>query len=158
MIVTLLNQSQIRMPRRFLGPWIRNCLRLLSKENSFLRQFKPRSELTIVFVDPKVSARLNKTYRQKSSATDVLSFSGTSPSFLGEIVICPEIIRSQARKLNISFERLCGYVALHGILHLLGYEHEASKRQREQMFALQDELFEFLCNKFRAGKNKRHLF
>ncbi len=100
---------------------------------------------SIEAVSKKEIARLNKKYIGKNSPTDILSFPTFSeevlakinfskPIFLGEIIICPDVIREDSHKDGVSYDREMTFVFSHGILHLLGYEHS------EEMFALQDKV------------------
>ncbi|MFH1841498.1 MAG: rRNA maturation RNase YbeY [Candidatus Nealsonbacteria bacterium] len=93
---------------------------------------KEKTNLSIAFVEQKRIKELNKRYRGKDKATDVLSFSNQeakipAPEGLGEIVICPQKVR------KISFNKELSRVLIHGILHLLGYDHEKSKKEAELM-------------------------
>jgi probable rRNA maturation factor len=68
--------------------------------------------------------QLNARYRGKNSATDVLSFAADEPGFLGEVVIASGVARRQARDAGHSVQVELRVLALHGLLHLLGYDHE----------------------------------
>jgi probable rRNA maturation factor len=88
-------------------------------------------EVTIAVVPDTRSRTLNHTYRGKDSATDVLSFPGgpvaRSPrpaAFLGDIVIARGVARRQAREAGHSESTEWRVLALHGLLHLAGYDHE----------------------------------
>lgn len=85
---------------------------------------KERKNLSIAFVAPGEMRKLNKKYRQKNKATDVLSFNLDEKNYLGEVVICPEIVKD-----DIEMAR----VLIHGILHLLRYDHERTKKQAREM-------------------------
>jgi probable rRNA maturation factor len=91
---------------------------------------QPPTTLSIVLVEPQEMRSLNLRYRQKDYATDVLSFLYGSDEiegspFLGEIVIAPEVAVKQAIRHHISPEKELRKLLLHGILHLLGYDHES---------------------------------
>jgi probable rRNA maturation factor len=81
-------------------------------------------EFTVLFVTAGKMVQLNLKFRRRKYATDVLSFSaGDAPAasnYLGDIVICPEV----ARRNSKSFVRELKILVLHGILHLIGYDHE----------------------------------
>ena len=93
-------------------------------------------EVSLVFVDNDHIKRLNKTYRGLEEATDVLSFAMgegdaipfdldfPEPAMLGDIVISLEQAQKQAVDYNHSLKREISYLTVHGILHLLGYDHE----------------------------------
>ena len=96
------------------------------------------SSLEVVFVGPRKMRSLNHTYRDKDYATDVLSFRYRSESqegmnFLGEIVIAPEVARAQALRWGSAPEREIRKLLLHGILHLLGYDHETDHGEMNRL-------------------------
>lgn len=102
-------------------------------------------QLSVVLVDAVEMKRLNKVYRGKDSVTDVLSFNLGGVSDPGpksnEIVLCWEEINRQAQNNKKSFNYHLIYLLIHGILHLLGYEHEGVREEdSERMFALQASL------------------
>lgn len=68
--------------------------------------------------------RLNARFRDKDYATDVLSFPGDGPGLLGDIAIATGVAARQARRLGHSETTELRILALHGLLHLLGYDHE----------------------------------
>ena len=80
--------------------------------------------LSLVFVSREEIKKLNKKFRKKNRATDVLSFNLNEPKHLGEIVICPDVVKENARKIGVSAKSETMKVFIHGILHLLGYDHE----------------------------------
>jgi probable rRNA maturation factor len=141
MQVQLLNHSDVRMPRKFLQKWTT----LIAKELHPATSPKQRSllvrELVVVFLDTADARKLNRQFRQRNYATDVLSFAPTDGTQLGELVICPQVVRRQALEHGWSFQIELSYMVLHGVLHLLGYDHEGSARQARRMFALQDKIF-----------------
>jgi probable rRNA maturation factor len=84
------------------------------------KEGKEGKDLSIALVGQKKIRELNKNYRKKDKATDVLSFEYDS---LGEIIICPEVVRKNAKEFNSTFKKELTRVLIHGILHLLGYDH-----------------------------------
>ena len=89
----------------------------------------PEAELSIAFVDPDEIKRLNKDYRGLDSPTDVLSFPQAAddtggPHLLGDVVISPQVAEEQASKYHHSPEKELVILLVHGILHLLGFDHE----------------------------------
>lgn len=111
-----------------------------------------KRQITVLFLNEKPAAALNKKFRKKNYATDVLSFSENDlresvfrdPSILGELVLCPQVIAKQAVDHGLTFRQELGYMLIHGWLHLLGYDHEKSPRDAKKMFDLQDAVFERL--------------
>jgi probable rRNA maturation factor len=99
---------------------------------AWLRRVAPARARGVVSVAVVSDARvreLNRTYRRKDYATDVLSFPNTSPSrgpqgFLGDIVIARGVASRQAHDARHSEQTELRVLALHGLLHLLGYDHE----------------------------------
>jgi probable rRNA maturation factor len=93
----------------------------------WLARIAPRSARGSVAIailpDSKVKA-LNRKYRRKNKGTDVLSFPGTG-TYLGDIAISRGIARKQAKLLGHSLGVELRVLALHGLLHLLGYDHES---------------------------------
>jgi probable rRNA maturation factor len=102
-----------------------------------------RGEVAIALVTDAHSQKLNSQYRHKKSATDVLSFPSGGPApnpgprppdpgsrlrsaFLGDIVIATGTARKQARDAGHSYQAELRVLALHGLLHLLGYDHDSA--------------------------------
>ena len=88
--------------------------------------------LSIANVDKKKSRELNKKYRNIDKATNVLSFSLTKNS--GELVLCPDIIKSETKKFGKTFEKLVGFLVIHGMLHLKGHEHSSTMDKLESKY------------------------
>lgn len=90
-------------------------------------------ELAIRIVDEPESAELNRRYRGKQGATNVLSFAGTEPStalgadgrLLGDLVVCAPVVAREAVAQGKSIDAHWAHIVLHGALHLLGYDHES---------------------------------
>jgi probable rRNA maturation factor len=85
-------------------------------------------ELTIRIVDEEEMRQLNQTYRQKTGATNVLSFPFEAPAhiplnLLGDIVICASVVKQEAHAQNKSLDSHWAHMVVHGVLHLLGYDH-----------------------------------
>ena len=107
------------------------------------------AELSVTFVDKVEIQQINKMYRDKDKATDVISFALEEdepeitgiemPRVLGDIIICTDVAQEQADSYGHSFERELGFLALHGFLHLLGYDH-MNEQDEKQMFGRQDQI------------------
>lgn len=91
-------------------------------------------EVEVIFVDDREISRYNRTYRGKDSPTDVLSFpvEGDFPfQPLGSLIISVETARRQAEEMGHSVEEEIQILFLHGLLHLLGYDHETDNGEME---------------------------
>ncbi len=99
-----------------------------------------KKEVGIVLINAKAMRELNKKFRNKNKVTDVLSFSGDD-TFLGDIVLCVEQIKKQAAEHGLESSEEFSYLVLHGLMHLLGYDHEENEVQAKKMFRIQDKLF-----------------
>lgn len=143
MEVLIVNESKHAVPRKFIAEWMKQ-VHLELKRRRILKGPKGADELTLVFLDKKSAQKLNKEFRGKDYATDVLSFDSMDPSSLGELVVCPEVLKRQAKEHHLSYQHELGYMLLHGVLHLLGYDHETSEREAKEMFKIQDAIFEKL--------------
>jgi len=102
---------------------------------------KKNINLSIAFVGPSRIKNLNKKYRRKNYVTDVLAFGENGGLGLGEIVICLQEVKKNAKKYALSFEKELINCLIHGILHLLGYEHEKSKEEMKKMRKKEEEYF-----------------
>ncbi len=89
--------------------------------------------VSLAFVDKEEIRKVNKKFRKKNRATDVLSFLLNEKQCLGEIIICPEIVKKNAKEYGVSAKEEMLKVFVHGILHLCGYDHEKSKKEAEEM-------------------------
>jgi len=91
-------------------------------------KIKLRSAISIAIVSSEEIKSLNKKYRKKNRPTDVLAFEEVN-----EIVICPVAVRENAKRFRSTFKKELMQVLIHGILHLLGYDHEKGKKGSEEM-------------------------
>lgn len=106
-------------------------------------------EVSITLVDEALIQQINREYRNKDAVTDVISFAFLDddniqypdgmPIPLGDIYICDQRMYEQAEEYGHSVEREMHFLALHGLLHLLGYDH-IKKEDEVIMFSLQDEI------------------
>jgi probable rRNA maturation factor len=86
---------------------------------------KAKGDLSIAIVSDRRMRALNRQFRGKDYATDVLSFPSEERGFLGDIVIASGVLRRQAREAGHSPAVELRVLSLHGLLHLLGYDHDA---------------------------------
>lgn len=127
--------------------------RLLARQVAFVLdrlRIHPAAELSIVLVDEDAMAGLHERWMDEAGPTDVMAFPmdditpgeaglPTEEGLLGDVVICPQVAARQARKAGHGTEHELAILAVHGILHLLGYDHDDPDDER-LMFGLQGEL------------------
>ena len=111
-----------------------------------------RAELSIALVGDREMRPLNAKYRKKRQTTDVLSFfvedqPRSGAILLGDVVISVEQARRQAAQGGKTLKSEMVTLLIHGILHLLGYDHEKSPRQAQIMFAYERKLHAYLCDR-----------
>ena len=101
---------------------------------------KNEQSATIVFVADEAIKKLNRQFRGKNYATDVLSFPSEAEVFevdqqkhLGEVVISVQRAAAQARENGLSFSNEVKQLILHGLLHLSGYDHETDKGEMDRL-------------------------
>ena len=125
---------------------IRRCCHAVLEEEGF----EDNAEVSVRFVDNDTIHELNKQFRNIDRPTDVLSFPlgedgeydtdlSTGAKLLGDIVISIPKAMEQAQEYNHSLQREIGFLTVHSMLHLLGYDH-AEPEEHKEMFGLQDEL------------------
>lgn len=142
-------QNAVKIPSGLRILIRRSCNVVLNYE-----KFKGSAEISVIFVDNQRIRELNNQYRNKDSATDVLSFPmGVNGEYdldedngckvLGDIVISMERAMEQAELYGHSLQREVAYLTVHSMLHLLGYDHETSgleavrMREKEEAVLLQ---------------------
>lgn len=112
-------------------------------------------EVSVTFTDNEGIRELNREYRSKDSATDVLSFplndfaageevDKSMPVALGDIVLSLERASEQAEDFGHSFKREVAFLCVHSVLHLLGYDHELSDEDDADMRRRQNEIMRIL--------------
>ena len=110
-------------------------------------------ELSIALVGQGRIRELNKRYRGKNRATDVLAFPNNEFG-LGEIAICLREVKKNAKRFGSVFEKELVRVLIHGILHLLGYDHEISPKREKEMETKQNYYLKLF---FKSMNPKIHL-
>jgi probable rRNA maturation factor len=91
---------------------------------------KNSAELTLRFVDAPEMTELNHTYRKQNKVTNVLAFPSSYPAeieldypLLGDVIICPSVLLDESQQLETPLEAHWAHIVIHGVLHLLGYDH-----------------------------------
>ena len=107
---------------------------------------------SLILVDINEIQEINRDYRQKDAPTDVISCEeedDEDETYIGDIFICVEKVHEQAEAYGHSLEREFAFLIVHGVLHLMGYDH-IEKDDEVVMFAKQDEIL----NKTEFRRNK----
>ncbi len=143
-------QHDIKIPVGFRLLVRKCCHAVLVTEN-----FEGNAEVSVSFVDNAEIRRLNRIYRNKDTDTDVLSFPLGEDGYydinpesgaylLGDVVISMEKAMKQADMYSHSLEREIGFLTVHSMLHLLGYDHETSKLDEALMNEKQENILDAL--------------
>ncbi|MBU1203382.1 rRNA maturation RNase YbeY [Patescibacteria group bacterium] len=114
---------------------------LANLEKIFKKRFYLKKEISIALLSPLEIKQLNHVYRNKNKVTDVLSFQINSKDILGEVLICLDQAKKQAKKTIKSELQL---LTVHGILHLLGYDHEKNLAEEKKQNKEQEEILTLL--------------
>ncbi len=153
MILNIINQSDIKIPRQFLNWWANHLKTQLVQKKILKGKQSSDQSLTVVFLNPGPAKKMNFQFRQKNYATDVLSFESMDGDSFGELIMCPQVLRKQAKEHGLLFREELAYMMTHGMLHLLGYDHETSERDAQIMFSIQDEIFDRLLETYDTQKS-----
>ncbi|OTP09900.1 endoribonuclease YbeY [Enterococcus sp. 10A9_DIV0425] len=121
-------------------------------------QLPEETEMSVTFMDNAAIQEINREYRGKDAPTDVISFAleeegedeipvifeemeNPLPRVLGDIMISTERAKEQAKEYGHSYDREIGFLAVHGFLHINGYDH-MTPEDEEEMFGLQKEILD----------------
>ena len=141
------NRLRVEMQRRVQG-WSPRRGDIATWASVALGRRAAGHELGVRVVGPAESRRLNSRFRGKDQPTNVLSFPAASiplppssdPRPLGDLVICPQVLRAEAREQQKSLRAHWAHLVVHGALHLIGYDHEreaqASRMERREIRVL----------------------
>jgi probable rRNA maturation factor len=142
--VILNRQRNVQIPKRQLEDFVMRARRALRL---------PAGSLSVALVTSAEIAKWNRAYRRKDAPTDVLSFpaeaaprsprvvfgrarrtfaKNAAPVYLGDIAIAPAVARRNARRFGRTFSQEMRVLILHGMLHLMGYDHETDTGQMER--------------------------
>ena len=109
------------------------------------------AELSVLIVDDPQIAILNKKYLRRYGPTNVIAFpmqtdqfSNINPELLGDVVISIETAEKEGKSIGISMEERFTQLLVHGILHLLGYDHEKSEQEADKMEKKSDEILKLI--------------
>lgn len=108
-------------------------------ETAFNSKYNTEKEISLIIVSTEEIHRLNNEYRHIDRPTDVLSFEEYEDDSLGEIFICDDKVKEQAKSYEHSLEREFAFLLSHGMFHLLGYDHQDETHEKI-MIELQEDL------------------
>ncbi|MBF0784365.1 rRNA maturation RNase YbeY [Muribacter muris] len=136
------NQDNLPTAAQF-EQWVNQALALEAGTPDY-----PDTEITVRLVDEAESQMLNATYRSKHKPTNVLSFPFEMPTgielpLLGDLVICRQVVEREAVEQNKPLEAHWAHLAVHGTLHLLGYDH-LTDEEAEEMESLETRIMQRL--------------
>jgi len=116
------------LPRHKVARWIRHAL-------------ATDAEITVRIVDAEEGQALNRDYRKKDYATNVLTFDYTQePVVTADLVLCAPVVEKEAREQGKTLEAHYAHLLVHGTLHAQGWDHETSKADAEEMEAYEIEI------------------
>jgi len=122
MAVEIHNEDQLNIPI--------NHAELIKWVSFTLSQFDIEGDVCIAFVDEQTMADLNGQYRNQHKPTNILSFPSELPdeiqqqvNMLGDMIICPGLLETETVQLNKPLRHHWAHICVHGVLHLLGYDH-----------------------------------
>lgn len=138
MSIGIFNKTEEKIDKNFVRKVVKHTLKKMEAE---------KSEVNIIFVGLEEIHEINKTYRNVDRPTDVISFALEDTEdvtvyeerVLGDIYICLDKVHEQAKEYGHTEIREMAFLIVHGLLHLLGYDHMI-KEEEKIMFGLQEEI------------------
>jgi len=148
-------QRKIKVSKKRLSKIVRKIIKIL-REYGELKKFNVENfhilTISVVLIGNKKMKEINFKYRGKRSTTDVLSFpyleanNNLKELYLGEILIDPLQAKIQAKNYGVSLWQEITRLLIHGILHLIGYDHEVSANEAKKMRRVEEKIFNLLKN------------
>ena len=121
-------QHRAALPRHKVARWIRHALAL-------------DAEITVRIVDMEEGRQLNRDYRHKDYATNVLTFDYTQePVVTADLVLCAPVVAREAAEQNKTLAEHYAHLIVHGALHAQGWDHETSEQDAQEMEAYETEI------------------
>ena len=125
-------QHRAQLPRHKVARWIRHALAM-------------DAEITVRIVGAEEGQQLNRDYRHKDYATNVLTFDyQQAPTVLADLVLCAPVVKREAREQNKTLEEHYAHLLVHGTLHAQGWDHETSDEDAREMEAYETAIMEEL--------------
>ena len=124
-------EHRAALPRHKVARWIRHAL----------GEEVQHAEITVRIVDAEEGQALNRDYRQKDYATNVLTFDyETDPVVMADLVLCAPVVAREAAEQGKSLQAHYAHLLVHGALHAQGWDHETSEADAEEMEAREIEI------------------
>jgi probable rRNA maturation factor len=139
MITAEVNQSVLKGGQKLPNRVIEKVLKVVSKET----KVKGKKRISLAFITQAQIKKLNEMYRGKDAATDVLSFGLGEGDQLGEVLISYQQAKKQAEEMKHSTRTELQFLLVHGVLHLLGHDHE-KPAESKKMFSVQERILKSL--------------
>ncbi len=125
-------QHRAQLPRHKVARWIRHALAM-------------DAEITVRIVGAEEGQQLNRDYRHKDYATNVLTFDyQQEPTVAADLVLCAPVVEREAREQNKALEEHYAHLLVHGTLHAQGWDHETSDEDAREMEAYETAIMEEL--------------
>ncbi|BAT72187.1 probable rRNA maturation factor [Thermosulfidibacter takaii ABI70S6] len=121
--ITVLNQTDLKLKKSEVRRFVKRVLSEIGHEDA---------SLSVVFVPAETIREYNRNFRDVDAETDVMAFLGDG-SYLGDIIVCPQVVKENAAEIGVNFDQELKFVLVHGILHLLGYT-DYTQEEKERMF------------------------
>ena len=126
------DEHRAALPRHKVVRWIRHAL-------------DADAEITVRIVDAEEGQALNREYRQKDYATNVLTFDyQQEPTVMADLVLCAPVVAREAQEQNKSLQEHYAHLLVHGTLHAQGWDHETSEQDAEEMEAYETAIMQEL--------------
>jgi probable rRNA maturation factor len=136
---SIINKTKIKLPSL---PFLQLKDDILDKNYS----------LSLAFVNERESNTLNKKFRGKDNPTNILSFLLGKNS--GEIIICPAVVKREAKNFEKTFPKFLGFLVIHGMLHLKGLEHSSTMDKAQDFYFQKYDQKHFSGNRYRVVHDK----
>ena len=125
-------QHRAQLPRHKVARWIRHALAM-------------DAEITVRIVGAEEGQQLNRDYRHKDYATNVLTFDyQQEPTVAADLVLCAPVVEREAREQNKTLEEHYAHLLVHGTLHAQGWDHETSPQDADEMEAYETAILQEL--------------
>ena len=127
-----IERHRAALPRHSVARWIRHAL-------------SSDAEITVRIVDAEEGQALNREYRHKDYATNVLTFDyAQEPVVMADLVLCAPVVEREAREQNKALHEHYAHLLVHGTLHAQGWDHETSTEDADEMEAYETAIMEEL--------------